>query len=435
MSRVRRGALGALASSLVLLVLAAPSAMAVPHGSLVSIAKGDNGAQRLTYKVGPFNIIPGQNDIGYNGMDQKPKVDGWITRMRRTSSTPTAASRASTSSTSTTASGSTWSQDATSPGAARALLRRRRGEDDHARCPRATATVQGDRPLAAQLHDPQPDAGADQVYMILRRSTSSRRRSPRGARHQAGAPDLDGRAERQIYPVFDVQKGSGDEGQYTYPNDEPDAVPAASQQATSGPSTGRRAGRAPPATCTPAGCTPTCGCAARAPGRQPAAPPRARQGAQACKSRAPRGYGSNAHLFRRTAKYFEPAGAVSWDVAMTGTPPDWRVKVHKGDMLWTSATYDTKRGVLVGVDGDHGRLHGRRRVGQEPLHQARRLRRQAHPRPPARERNHGGGEVQPARSAQAARRATVPGGSIDILDFKYAVGECQPRRTRPRTRR
>ena len=70
------------ASSLVLLVFAAPSAMAVPHGSLVSIAKGENGAQRLTYRVGPFNVIPGQNDIGYNGMDQKPKVDGWITRMR-----------------------------------------------------------------------------------------------------------------------------------------------------------------------------------------------------------------------------------------------------------------------------------------------------------------------------------------------------------------
>ena len=81
-SRVRRGALGALASSLVLLVLTAPNAMAAPHGSVVSVAKGANGAQRLTYRVGPFNIIPGQNDIGYAGMDQKPKVDGWITRMR-----------------------------------------------------------------------------------------------------------------------------------------------------------------------------------------------------------------------------------------------------------------------------------------------------------------------------------------------------------------
>ena len=58
------------------------SAAAQPHGSLVKVAAAPNGAQRLTYRVGPFNVIPGQNDIGYQGMDQKPKVDGWITRIR-----------------------------------------------------------------------------------------------------------------------------------------------------------------------------------------------------------------------------------------------------------------------------------------------------------------------------------------------------------------
>ncbi len=43
------------------------------------------------------------------------------------------------------------------------------------------------------------------------------------------------------------------------------------------------------------------------------------------------------------ADYFEPAGAVSWDVAMTATNPDWRVAVHKGDTLRISSTYDTTR--------------------------------------------------------------------------------------------
>src|SRR3954471_10827200 len=47
-------------------------------------------------------------------------------------------------------------------------------------------------------------------------------------------------------------------------------------------------------------------------------------------------------IFRSEAKYFEPAGAVSWDVAMTFTKPDWRVSVKKGDRLNVSATYDTK---------------------------------------------------------------------------------------------
>ena len=35
--------------------------------------------------------------------------------------------------------------------------------------------------------------------------------------------------------------------------------------------------------------------------------------------------GVTKQLFRSEAKYFEPAGAVSWDVSMTGTKPDWRI--------------------------------------------------------------------------------------------------------------
>lgn len=48
-------------------------------------------------------------------------------------------------------------------------------------------------------------------------------------------------------------------------------------------------------------------------------------------------------LFRSQAKYFEPAGAVSWDVSMTATEGDWKVAVKKGDRLNVSATYDTSR--------------------------------------------------------------------------------------------
>jgi plastocyanin len=53
--------------------------------------------------------------------------------------------------------------------------------------------------------------------------------------------------------------------------------------------------------------------------------------------------GKRVRLFRSRAKYFEPAGAVSWDVAMEVTPPDWRVGVKRGDVLSVSATYDSKR--------------------------------------------------------------------------------------------
>jgi plastocyanin len=61
--------------------------------------------------------------------------------------------------------------------------------------------------------------------------------------------------------------------------------------------------------------------------------------------------GRKVHLFQSAAHYFEPAGAVSWDVAMTATSPDWRVAVKKGDVLSVSATYDSKRASWYEVMG------------------------------------------------------------------------------------
>jgi plastocyanin len=48
-------------------------------------------------------------------------------------------------------------------------------------------------------------------------------------------------------------------------------------------------------------------------------------------------------LFTSSAHYYEPAGAVSWDVAMGATPPSWRVQVHAGDRVSVHTTYDTQR--------------------------------------------------------------------------------------------
>ena len=49
--------------------------------------------------------------------------------------------------------------------------------------------------------------------------------------------------------------------------------------------------------------------------------------------RAPSGRRRLRHLFRSEAVYWEPAGAVSWDVGMTATPTRWRVAVKAGDTL------------------------------------------------------------------------------------------------------
>ncbi len=48
-------------------------------------------------------------------------------------------------------------------------------------------------------------------------------------------------------------------------------------------------------------------------------------------------------IFSSKAHYYEPAGAVSWDVAMGATPHDWRVKLQPGDTLSVNATYDVSK--------------------------------------------------------------------------------------------
>jgi len=48
-------------------------------------------------------------------------------------------------------------------------------------------------------------------------------------------------------------------------------------------------------------------------------------------------------LFRSDAHYYEPAGAVSWDVAMTVARRDWRVHLEPGDTVSINTTYDVRR--------------------------------------------------------------------------------------------
>jgi plastocyanin len=67
-----------------------------------------------------------------------------------------------------------------------------------------------------------------------------------------------------------------------------------------------------------------------------------RAGATAPKGTAKPGSSDTTHLFRSVADYFEPAGKVSWDFAVTATPASWRPIVHKGDQLSITTTYDSK---------------------------------------------------------------------------------------------
>ena len=86
--------------------------------------------------------------------------------------------------------------------------------------------------------------------------------------------------------------------------------------------------------------------------------------------------GKKVRIFQSKAIYYEPAGAVSWDVSMTVTPADWMVRVKKGDVISISRHLRHQPGVLVRVDGDHGPLGDvrTRRGGSRPVHRRRRRR-------------------------------------------------------------
>ncbi len=47
-------------------------------------------------------------------------------------------------------------------------------------------------------------------------------------------------------------------------------------------------------------------------------------------------------IFRSQAHYYDKAGPVSWDVSLTASRPDWRVKIKAGDTLRISTTYENK---------------------------------------------------------------------------------------------
>ncbi len=132
-----------------------------------------------------------------------------------------------------------------------------------------------------------------------------------------------------LYPVFDALRGQGQGGTYTFPDEAPaaDTFPCG----VFGRAQGSHGCRGQAQTWTPnqgATLIQTAG--------------HLHPGGLNTELRATRGGNTNS-LFTSHASYYEPAGAVSWDVSMGATPPSWRVKVQPGDTVSVHATYDSQR--------------------------------------------------------------------------------------------
>jgi len=197
-----------------------------------------------------------------------------------------------------------------------------------------------------------------------------------------------------LYPVFNVRKGSGGNGRFTYPDE-------ARNPYRGGPKRNRWVVDRPGVLVATAG--------------------HLHPGGLHTDLKVRR-HGKTARLFRSVAKYFEPAGAVSWDVAMTGTRPDWRVKLRRGDVLSVSATYDTSRaswwesmGIMVVfmADGGPGDNPFRKKVDRPGVVTHRHL---------PENNNHGGALTGLPDPRQLPDGSQNP-GNLGIVNFKYQLGD------------
>ena len=133
--------------------------------------------------------------------------------------------------------------------------------------------------------------------------------------------------------------------------------------------------------------------------------------------------GRSVRLFRSRAEYFEPAGAVSWDVAMTVTPETWRVGVRRGDVLSVSATYDSRRASWYESMGIMPVAFNPGGSGPDPFAERVDAPGEITHGPLAENRNHGGafsGLPDPRELLSAAPPARR---TVAIRDFVYGRGD------------
>jgi plastocyanin len=115
----------------------------------------------------------------------------------------------------------------------------------------------------------------------------------------------------KAYPVFDVHRGSGKRGRFTYPDQSPRARRVNTWKVNRRGTLIWVAGHLHP-------------------------------GGLWDDLRISRGRRSRL-LFRSKAHYWDPNGPVSWDMAMTASRPRWKVAVRKGDRLRISTAYETRQ--------------------------------------------------------------------------------------------
>ena len=311
----------ALAAALILAAALTPAAAHAAVERNAKLAKAPNlphveypGIQHLAYKYGPIAITPGQNTIVFRPTKLKPSVPGYITRFRPQLVYPNGkVPRVDV----LHLHHGVWLMDnypTFAAGEEKTIFQMPQGFGYH---------YDPSDPwiLNYMLHNLEPNTAQVYIEWFVDFVPDS---SPAAQSITPVHPLWMDVAGIKTYPVFNALRGWGSNGKYTFPDQAKGAQrqfigPAHEYPVTSPITLVGTGGHLHP-------------------------------GGLYDDLKASRGAATK-ELFRSEAKYFEPAGAVSWDVALTVTKPDWRVALDPGDTLKVSTTYDTRRNSWYEVMG------------------------------------------------------------------------------------
>ena len=135
------------------------------------------------------------------------------------------------------------------------------------------------------------------------------------------------------------------------------------------------------------------------------------------------GVGHSVRIFRSSARYWDPRGPISWDMAMDHTPANWRVRVRRGDTLRVSATYDTRQAAWYEAMGIMIVYMADDQSGVDPFAHAVPLTGPlTHGHLPE-NRNHGGTGPPVVDPRTLPSGPAPPGDTINIGNFRYRAGD------------
>ena len=321
---------GVLATAAVVAGLAAaPGAAAAPAASgrfaatgalpsqLVSVRSVEPGVQRYLFRYGPLIAAPGQNLVLAGPVTiEKPAGDGWVKRYRPSLVGP----------------------DGTPPAVEQVhmhhavFLNLAKADTAAPNVPQRIGGFAEEKTIASlpdpygypvhasdvwainyMLHNGTPDPRAVWIELEIDWVPEG---TPRASELKPAYPLWLDVRNGETYPVFDTARGSGSDGRVTYPDD------YGSRAYGDGPRLNEWVADRDMTLVAAAG--------------------HLHPGGLWTDLDVVRD-GRRARAFRSVARYFDPNGPVSWDLAMGYTPESWRVAVHRGDTLRVSTTYETER--------------------------------------------------------------------------------------------